>query len=154
MDYEEYLETIDISDVEDSIYVQRFYSIVLEYMRNHRMAIKDNRFNCEAKSIFGRDVSSELALYDKELELNGIYNVYFNRCLNILDDDNYIDVYKLGRVTYYSYVSNICYYNDRIRGNNLARKNIFYSGKYSSDYKEFDRFHERTFNKIKVKKRW
>lgn len=154
MDYEKYLETIDLSDVKDSDFVHSFYGVVLEYMRNHRTAIKKNRFNCEIKSIMGRDVSEVLAIYDKELELNSIYNVYLNRSLNMLDDDNYIDVYKLGRVTYFSYVCNIYFYNDRIKSNNLSRKNIFYNGKYDSDYKEFDKFHESKLGRIKVKKRW
>ena len=106
MDYEKYLETIDVSDVTDSDYVSGYFGIVLEYMKEHRIGIKENRLNCEVKSILGRDVSDVLRIYDKELELNSIYNVYFNRCLNILDDDNYIDVYRLGKTTFYSYVLN------------------------------------------------
>ena len=154
MDYEEYLETIDVSDVTDSDYVSGYFGIVLEYMRDHRIGIKENRFRCKVKSILGRDVSDVLRLYDKELELNSIYNVYFNRCLNILDDDNYIDVYRLGKTTFYSYVLNISHYNGRIRSNNLSRKNIFYRSKYNKDYKEFDEFHNKRLNRINVKKRW
>ena len=92
MDYEEYLETIDVSDVTDSDYVSGYFSIVLEYMRDHRIGIRENRLRCEVKSILGRDVSDVLRIYDEELELNTTYNNYFNRCLNILDDDNFIDV--------------------------------------------------------------
>lgn len=154
MDYEEYLETIDVSDVTDSDYVSGYFGIVLEYMRNHRIGIKENRLRCKVKSILGRDVSDVLRIYDEELELNSIYNVYFNRCLNILDDDNYTDVYRLGKTTFYSYVINISYYNGRIQSKNLSRKNIFYRSKYNEDYKEFDEFHKKRLNRIKVKKRW
>lgn len=154
MDYEKYLETIDVSDVTDSDYVSGYFGIVLEYMRDHRIGIKENRNRCEVKSILGRDVSDVLAIYDKELELNSIYNVYFNRCLNVLDDDNYIDVYRLGKTTFYSYVLNISHYNGRIRSNNLSRKNIFYRSKYNEDYKEFGEFHKDRLHRIKVKRRW
>ncbi|MBQ1551042.1 MAG: hypothetical protein IIZ67_02975 [Bacilli bacterium] len=154
MDYEKYLETIDVSDVTDSDYVSGYFGIVLEYMKEHRIGIKENRLNCEVKSILGRDVSDVLRIYDKELELNSIYNVYFNRCLNILDDDNYIDVYRLGKTTFYSYVLNISYYNGRIQSNNLSRKNIFYRSKYNEDYKEFGEFHKDRLHRIKVKRRW
>lgn len=154
MDYEKYLETIDVSDVTDSDYVSGYFGIVLEYMRNHRIGIKENRNRCEVKSILGRDVSDVLAIYDKELELNSIYNVYFNRCLNVLDDDNYIDVYRLGKTTFYSYVLNISHYNGRIQSNNLSRKNIFYRSKYNEDYKEFGEFHKDRLHRIKVKRRW
>jgi hypothetical protein len=154
MDYEKYIETIDVSDVTDSDYVFGYFGIVLEYMRNHRIGIKENRNRCEVKSILGRDVSDVLAIYDKELELNSIYNVYFNRCLNVLDDDNYIDVYRLGKTTFYSYVLNISHYNGRIRSNNLSRKNIFYRSKYNEDYKEFGEFHKDRLHRIKVKRRW
>ena len=154
MDYEKYLETIDVSDVTDSDYVSGYFGIVLEYMRNHRSGIKENRNRCEVKSILGRDVSDVLAIYDKELELNSIYNVYFNRCLNVLDDDNYIDVYRLGKTTFYSYFLNISHYNGRIRSNNLSRKNIFYRSKYNEDYKEFGEFHKDRLHRIKVKRRW
>lgn len=154
MDYEKYLETIDVSDVTDSDYVSGYFGIVLEYMRNHRSGIKENRNRCEVKSILGRDVSDVLAIYDKELELNSIYNVYFNRCLNVLDDDNYIDVYRLGKTTFYSYVLNISHYNGRIRSKNLSRKNIFYRSKYNEDYKEFGEFHKDRLHRIKVKRRW
>ncbi len=154
MDYEKYLETIDVSDVTDSDYVSGYFGIVLEYMRDHRIGIKENRNRCEVKSILGRDVSDVLAIYDKELELNSIYNVYFNRCLNVLDDDNYIDVYRLGKTTFYSYVLNISHYNGRIQSNNLSRKNIFYRSKYNEDYKEFGEFHKDRLHRIKVKRRW
>ena len=154
MDYEKYLETIDVSDVTDSDYVSGYFGIVLEYMKEHRAGIKENRLRCEVKSILGRDVSDVLRLYDKELELNSIYNIYFNRCLNILDDDNYIDVYRLGKTTFYSYVLNISHYNGRIRSNNLSRKNIFYRSKYNEDYKEFGEFHKDRLHRIKVKRRW
>ncbi len=154
MDYEKYLETIDVSDVTDSDYVSGYFGIVLEYMKEHRAGIKENRLKCEVKSILGRDVSDVLRLYDKELELNSIYNIYFNRCLNILDDDNYIDVYRLGKTTFYSYVLNISHYNGRIRSNNLSRKNIFYRSKYNEDYKEFGEFHKDRLHRIKVKRRW
>lgn len=154
MDYEKYLETIDVSDVTDSDYVSGYFGLVLEYMRDHRIGIKENRNRCEVKSILGRDVSDVLAIYDKELELNSIYNVYFNRCLNVLDDDNYIDVYRLGKTTFYSYVLNISHYNGRIQSNNLSRKNIFYRSKYNEDYKEFGEFHKDRLHRIKVKRRW
>ena len=154
MDYEKYLETIDVSDVTDSDYVSGYFGIVLEYMRDHRIGIKENRNRCEVKSILGRDVSDVLAIYDKELELNSIYNVYFNRCLNVLDDDNYIDVYRLGKTTFYSYVLNISHYNGRIQSNNLSRKNIIYRSKYNEDYKEFGEFHKDRLHRIKVKRRW
>ena len=154
MDYEKYLETIDVSDVTDSDYVSGYFGIVLEYMKEHRAGIKENRLRCEVKSILGRAVSDVLRLYDKELELNSIYNIYFNRCLNILDDDNYIDVYRLGKTTFYSYVLNISHYNGRIRSNNLSRKNIFYRSKYNEDYKKFGEFHKDRLHRIKVKRRW
>ncbi len=154
MDYEKYLETIDISNVTDRDYVSTYYGVALEYMRVHRKAIKKNKVSCEVKSIIGTDISAVLGLYDKELELNSIYNIYLNRCLNILDDENYLDVYKLGRVTLYSYYHNIGYYNGRIRRFNLSRKSILYSSNYSEDYKEFDRFHNKKLKGIKVKSRW
>lgn len=154
MDYEKYLETIDVSGVTDSDYVSGYFGLVLEYMRDHRIGIKENRNRCEVKSILGRDVSDVLAIYDKELELNSIYNVYFNRCLNVLDDDNYIDVYRLGKTTFYSYILNISHYNGRIQSNNLSRKNIFYRSKYNEDYKEFGEFHKDRLHRIKVKRRW
>ena len=154
MDYEKYLETIDISGVTDREYVSTYYGVALEYMRVHRKAIKDNKLNCAVKSIIGSDISDVLGFYDKELKLNSIYNIYLNRCLYILDDENYLDVYKLGRVTLYSYYHNVGYYNGRIRRFNLSRKGILYSSNYSEDYKEFDRFHNKKLMGIKVKKRW
>ncbi len=154
MDYEKYLETIDISEINSSDDVFAYYGLILEFMSAHRTGIKDNKTDCKIKALSGRDVSEVLKIYDKELELNSIYNVYFNRCLNILDDDNYIDVYKLGMVTFHSYYNNIGYYNDKIQSMNLSRKSIFYNGKYSCDYKEFDKFHKERLSRIRVKKRW
>ena len=154
MDYEKYLETIDISGVTDRDYVSTYYGVALEYMRVHRKAIKDNKLNCAVKSIIGSNISDVLGFYDKELKLNSVYNVYLNRCLNVLDDDNYIDVYRLGKTTFYSYVLNISHYNGRIQSNNLSRKNIFYRSKYNEDYKEFGEFHKDRLHRIKVKRRW
>ena len=59
MDYEKYLETIDISDVTDSDYVAGYFGVVLEYMKEHRVGIKENKFSCEVRSTLGRDFSEE-----------------------------------------------------------------------------------------------
>jgi len=106
--------------------------------------------------VFGEDdyewIEEDNVLLDEQYNLSCKYLGYYNKLVNIINEENYKDIYKLVNFMGFNYVSNFEYFETMRDSINLASRGIGFSssdGSYDTR-EEFEELFNNEYNRISV----
>ncbi len=154
IEFDELLNSIDISNIKSEEEVRSYYSILIDFFSAHRKILLKNKKNTIIKNqIINNEINTmTIDIYNQELKLNTIYNLYLNKLLSLLDSNNYKEIYKLGIIIINNYSNNIRFFQEAIRKEKLKLKNIYYNSNINKDSKDFNDYIKEKYENIKSKK--
>ena len=154
IEFDELLNSIDISNIKSEEEVRSYYSILIDFFSAHRKVLLKNKKNNIIKNqIINNEINTmTIDIYNQELKLNTIYNLYLNKLLSLLDSNNYKEIYKLGIIIINNYSNNIRFFQEAIRKEKLKLKNIYYNSNINKDSKDFNDYIKEKYENIKSKK--